>query len=90
MTYVSINKLLGGKTPINVAIDKTARAVYFKVSDEEVVKTVQLNASLAVDYGKDDSVVGVEIIRVNKIEVLLKKALKDIYSSIPRKALATA
>ncbi len=89
MTYLNINKLLGGKTPINVSIDKEARAVYFKISDDEVLHTERLNDSLSVDYGKNDEIIGVEIIRVNKIELLLKKALKDIASTIPRKSLAT-
>ena len=90
MSYLNLNKLLGGKTPINVSIDKQARAVYFKVSDDPVFRTDRPNDSLSIDYGKDDEVVGIEIIRVNRIEVMLKKTLKDIYSSIPRKSLATA
>lgn len=90
MNYIDLNKLLGGKTPMNVSIDKEARAVYFKVSDEEVLRTERPNSSLSIDYGKDDEVVGIELIRVSRIEVMLKKALKDIYSSIPRKSLATA
>lgn len=87
---MNINKLLGGKTPINIAIDKVARAIYFKVTDHDVVKSVRLNDSLTVDYGKHDEVVGVEIIRVNKIELVLKKALKDIATSIPAKSLQPA
>ena len=90
MTHVDLNKLLGGKTPINVTIDKEAHAVYFKVSDEDILKTVRLNDSLSVDYGKDGEVIGIEIIRVNKIEQVLKVAFKDISSLIPRKSLATA
>ena len=90
MNHLDISKLLKGKTPINVAIDKEARAVYFKVSDEEVTKTIRLNDSVSIDHGKDNEIVGVEIIRVNKIEVILKKALKDISSAIPNKILAAA
>ena len=90
MNHLDINKLLKGKTPINVAIDKEARAIYFKISDENVSKTVRLNDSVSIDYGKEDEVVGVEIIRVNKIGIILKKALKDISSVIPNKILAAA
>ena len=89
MNHLDINKLLKGKAPINVAIDKEARAIYFKVSDEDVARTVRTNESVSIDYGKDDEIVGVEIIRVNKIEVILKKALKDISSVIPSNILAT-
>ena len=90
MTHLDINKLLKGKAPINVAIDKVARAIYFKIIDESVSKTVRINDSVSVDYGKDHEIVGIEIIRVNKIEVILKKALKDISSVIPNKILAAA
>ena len=90
MNHLDISKLLKGKTPINVAIDKEARAIYFKISDDDVTKTIRLNDSVSIDHGKDDEIVGVEIIRVNKIEVILKKALKDISSVIPNKILATA
>ena len=90
MNHLDIDKLLKGKKPINVAIDKEARAIYFKVSDEGVTRTVRTNDSVSIDYGKDDEIVGVEIIRVNKIEVILKKALKDISSTIPSNILATA
>lgn len=90
MTHLDINKLLKGKKPTSVAIDKEAKAIYFKVSDEEVYKTARPNESLAVDYDKEGAIVGVEIIRVSKIEVILKKALKDISTVLPGKILATA
>ena len=90
MSHLDINKLLKGKKPVNVAIDQEARAIYFKVSDEDVARTVRTNDTVSIDYDKDDEIVGVEIIRVNKIEVILKKALKDISSVIPSNILATA
>ena len=90
MNYISINELLKGKVPLSVSIDREARAIYFKVSDEEVRRTVRANPTLSVDYGKNDEVIGVELIRVNKVEVMLKKAYKDISSAIPRRTLATA
>jgi len=87
---ISINDLLKGKTPINVSIDSEARAVYFKLTDEQVDKTERLNSSLSVDYDERGEIVGVELIRVNKIGVMLKKAYKDISSFIPPQALVTA
>ena len=90
MNHLDIHKLLKGKKPINVAIDKEARAIYFKVSDDEVARTVRINDSVSMDYDKSDEIVGVEIIRLNKIEVILQKALKDISSTIPNNILATA
>jgi uncharacterized protein YuzE len=90
MNHLDINKLLKGKQPINVAIDKEARAIYFKVSDEDAARTVRMNESVSIDFDKSDEIVGVEIIRLKKIEVILKKALKDISTIIPNNILATA
>lgn len=89
MSHISINDLLKGKTPISVSIDSEARAVYFKLSDESVDKTERLNNSLSIDYDEDGEIVGVEIIRISKINMMLKKAFKDISSSIPSQALVT-
>ena len=90
MNQVNINELLQGKTPINVSIDSEARAIYFKVSDNQVSKTERLNSSLSVDYDGNGEVVGVEIIRLRNAGVLLKKTFEDISSGLPPKALATA
>ncbi len=90
MNTMDLNRLLKGKQPINIAIDREARAIYFKVEDDEVSKTVRLNDSVSVDYGEHDEVVGIEIIRVNKIGLILKKALKDITTVLPKQTLATA
>ncbi len=87
---ICINELLQGKTPISVSMDSEARAVYFKLTDEPVDKTERLNSSLSVDYDEDGEIVGVEIIRVNKIGMMLKRAFKDISSSIPPQALVTS
>lgn len=87
---MGINDLLEGKTPISISIDSEARAIYFKLSDDEVSKTVRLNGSLSVDYGEDGEVIGVEIVRVTNVGVLLKKAFQDISSGIPPKTLAAA
>lgn len=89
MNQVSINELLQGKTPISVSIDREARAIYFKLSDDDVAKTVRLNSSLSVDYSENGEVIGVEIIRLTNVGVLLKKAFHDISEGIPPKALAT-
>lgn len=88
MSHININKLLKGKTPINISVDGEARAVYFKISDEEVLRTERPNNSISIDYGRDDEVVGVEIIRVNKIERIISLAYKDISSHLPKASLA--
>ena len=89
MRHLNINKLLKGKKPLSIAIDKQAQAIYFKVSDHDVCRTVRPNDSLAIDYDKNDEPVGVELIRVSKIELILKKAFKDISTAIPSNVLAT-
>ena len=90
MNHIDINKLLRGKKPVNITIDKDAKAIYFKVSDHMVSKTVRPNASLSVDYDEHNDVVGVEIIRVRRIEQIFKMALKDISSAIPSNILTPA
>lgn len=90
MRHIDINKLLHGKKPINIAIDKDAKAVYFKMSDHSVSKTIRPNNSLAIDYDDHNDVVGVEIIRVQRIGQIFKMALKDITSAIPSKILTPA
>ena len=82
MNLAELNELLKDKPPINVSIDKEARAIYFKFSDEEIVKTARINSSLSVDLDQDKEVVGVEVIRIKKIDLLMKKALHDISSII--------
>ena len=88
MSHLDLNKFLKGRKPINITIDKEAKAIYFKMLDQDVLRTIRINDSVSIDYGKDDDIVGIEIIRIRRIEVILKKALKDISSIIPSKTLA--
>ena len=88
MKNLDLDKLLKGKKPLSIAIDKQAQAIYFTVSDHEVCHTARLNDSLFIDYDKNNEPVGVELIRVSKIELILKKAFKDISTAIPSKVLA--
>ena len=82
MNQSELNELLKDKSPINVSIDKEAKAIYFKYSDKEILKTVRINSSLTVDMGENHEVIGLEIIRVKKINLLMKKALHDISSIV--------
>ena len=90
MKHFDINKLLNGKIPINISVDSEARAIYFKVSDDEVLRTDRPNEFLSIDYGKNDEVIGVEVVRLNKIQSAIKIAYKDLSSAIPSRALASA
>ncbi len=90
MNHVNLDELLKGKVPINVSIDTEANAIYFKVSDDEVLRTVRMNSSLTVDYGKDKEVVGIEIIRVKKINCLMKQTFHAISSALPNRILSVA
>jgi len=88
MTHYSLNKMLTGKEVKNISIDKVARAIYFKVEDHDVCRTVRINPNFAIDYDKYDEVVGLELIRVKRIELIVKKALKDITTILPNDAVA--
>ena len=88
MKEKSINDLLQGKTPINVSIDREARAIYFKVSDHPVFRTERFNSSVSIDYDKNNEVIGIEIIRIRNILSIFNKTFQDISSEIPPTALA--
>lgn len=56
---------------------RSRRGLYFKVSDQDAVRMVRTNDTVSIDYYKKDEIVGVEIIRVNRIKGILKEVLKD-------------
>ena len=66
-----------GNKPISFSLDTLARAVYIAFSNNPITKTVRKNSSFSLDYDKNENLVGIEIIRLQKASVALKKVLKD-------------
>jgi uncharacterized protein YuzE len=69
--------------PISVSVDTLARAVYITISNNPVSKTVRKNESFLIDYDKEGKVVGLEIVRVEKMEATVKKVIKETEQGIP-------
>jgi uncharacterized protein YuzE len=65
------------------SFDTLARAAYIGLSNNKVERTVRENHSLFFDYDKNDKLVGIEIIRIQKANATIKKILKDTEINIP-------
>gem|GEM_PF-5869253 len=49
-------------------MDFEANAMYYRVSDKKVVRTKEVEDNfILVDYADDDTIVGVEILNMNKL-----------------------
>lgn len=69
--------------PVSFSIDAVAKAVYIGFSNNAVAKTIRKGSSLSIDYAKDGAMVGIEIIRVRKINATITKILKDTEHDLP-------
>lgn len=65
------------------SFDALARAIYIGFSNNKVAKTIRENHSLFFDYDKNDKLVGIEIIRIQKADATIRKILKDAEVNIP-------
>jgi uncharacterized protein YuzE len=83
MTYPKVASILKRKSPICVTIDKRSRVIYLKYSEHTVQRTERINPTLSVDYGKSNSMVGVEITRLNQIDNVLRNLLEGIFKVVP-------
>lgn len=63
--------------PISISFDCLARAVYITFSTRPINKTIRKDSSFAIDYDIEGKIVGIEIIRIKKAEMAVKKILKD-------------
>jgi len=53
---------------LKVSMDFEANAMYYRVSDKKVVRTKEVEDNfILVDYADDDTIVGVEILNMNKL-----------------------
>ncbi|MFH1996586.1 MAG: DUF2283 domain-containing protein [Candidatus Omnitrophota bacterium] len=65
------------------SFDTMAKAIYIGFSNNPVEKTVRKNSSLFFDYDKNGKLVGIEIIRIKKSNITIKKILKDAERNLP-------
>ena len=71
------------KKPVSFSLDTLAKAVYIGFSNNPVVKTLRKSSSLSYDYDKNGEMVGIEIIRIQKVNTTIKKILQDTEDNLP-------
>ncbi len=70
------------RKPVSFSLDTLAKAVYIGFSNDPVVKTLRKGSSLSYDYDKSGQLVGIEIIRIQKVNTTIKKILQDTEDSL--------
>ena len=70
------------KKPVSFSLDTLAKAVYIGFSNDPVVKTLRKGNSLSYDYDKSGQLVGIEIIRIQKVNATIKKILQDTENNL--------
>jgi len=55
---------------LRVSFDKKAGAIYIKISDNEVKKTIEFAPETFVDLDSTGKLVGVEMLRPGKLEII--------------------
>ena len=60
-----------------LSFDALAKSMYIGFSNNSVAYTERKDKHLSFDYDEDDNVVGIEIIRISKANVVLKHLVKD-------------
>ena len=64
--------------------DKVANALYLRFSNEEIQESDEIAKGIIVDYGKDDRLVGVEILNFTDRNLNLNDLVqKDVEEIIP-------
>ncbi len=66
------------------SFDKVANALYLRFSNEEIQESDEIAKGIIVDYGKDDQLVGVEILNFTDRNLNLNDLVqKDVEEIIP-------
>ena len=67
--------------------DKMANTLYIRFSSEKVVNSDEIAEGIIIDYGKNDNIVGVEILNFTKRELNLNDLIQmNMEELIPRLA----
>jgi len=68
---------------MNITYDKIADAVYMKVSQATVARTVKLDDTLLVDKDHNGNIVGLEILDASSQEDLVKNLEGSVLNGVP-------
>ncbi|ELS00392.1 uncharacterized conserved small protein [Xenococcus sp. PCC 7305] len=51
---------------MKIEYDKMADAIYFKILNTQILESEEVSPVIIYDYDKDDNIVGVEVLSLNK------------------------
>jgi len=72
---------------MNFSFDKIANALYIRFSTEKTSNSDEIAEGIIIDYGKDDSIIGVEILNYSERKLNLNDLIQlNIEELIPRLA----
>jgi len=72
---------------MNFSFDKIANALYIRFSTEKTSNSDEIAEGIIIDYGKDDSIIGVEILNYSERKLNLNDLVQMIIEElIPRLA----
>lgn len=70
---------------MNFSFDKIANALYIRFSNEKIVNSDEIAEGIVIDYGKNEDVVGIEILNFSKRNLNLNDLIQmNIEELIPR------
>ena len=70
---------------MNLSFDKIANALYIRFSNEKIANSDEVAEGIVIDYGKNEDVVGVEILNFSKRNLNLNDLIQmNIEELIPR------
>ena len=58
------------------AFDRVAYALYLRFSHEKVASSDEISEGIIVDYGKDETIVGIEILNFSKRQINLNEIIQ--------------
>ncbi len=61
---------------MDFSFDKIADALYLRFSHEKVISSDEISEGIIVDYGKDESVIGIEILNFSKRKIDLNTIIQ--------------
>jgi uncharacterized protein YuzE len=61
---------------LEFSFDRVADALYLRFSHEKVISSDEIAEGIIVDYGKDEHIIGIEILNFSKREINLNEIIQ--------------
>ncbi|KKM61118.1 hypothetical protein LCGC14_1534900 [marine sediment metagenome] len=69
---------------MQVSFDKVANALYLQFSHEKVKDSEEVTEGIIIDYGENESIIGIEILNYTERKINLNEIIKmDVDEIIP-------